>query len=149
MARSWNDQQKAEQSQLTMDCQPWQHSSGPKSAVGKGKVRKNSTKLGYYTEFHRESRKVKRSSAARQIESLIRTLGKTGDNDKFLGLVDQIKMKLDDYSNELSSQRAKEAIYLNSLTLAVINNCLFSRISKMMSDFPEYSEKLKTAYKHS
>ena len=145
MPRLWNDEERAEQSMLTTERQPWQHSSGPKSKKGKAKVRKNSMKSGYYTEFHCESRKVKRSTEARKIESLIRNLGKTEDNDKFLDLVDQIRKKLDDYSDELSSQRAKEAIYLNSLTLAVINNCIFTKINKMMSEIPEYSEKLQTA----
>jgi hypothetical protein len=145
MPRLWNNDERTEQSMLTMKRQPWQHSSGPKSEGGKARVRKNSMKTGYYSKFHRESRKVKRSTKARHIESAIRSLGKEKDDDKFLELVDQILNELDDYSNALSSPMVMEGVYLNSLVLAVINNSIFSRINRMMSKFPEYSEKLKTA----
>jgi hypothetical protein len=145
MARSWNDEQRIEQSRRTTLLEPWRFSCGPKKELSKQKVSRNALKNGYYSKSFRETRKVRRSSAARQIESLIRALGKEKDDDKFLELVDQILNELDDYSDAMSPQETIEATYLNSLTLTVVNNSIFSRISKMISDFPEYSDKLKTA----
>jgi hypothetical protein len=145
MARIWDDHQKAAQSLRTLERKPSNYSSGPKSEKGKAKVRRNSMKCGYFTEVHRNARKIRRSPEARHIESLIRTAGKTKDSDEFLNLVDQIMRKLDDYGTALSSQNIIEATYLNSLVLLTINKSLFNRITKMISEYPEYIEKLKTA----
>jgi hypothetical protein len=147
MARIWSDQERLDQSKLTTERSPWVQSTGPKGR-GKRKVRKNSTKHGYFSESHRDFRKSKRSPEARNIEGLIRKAGKTKDKQQFFPLVDEIRQKLDSFCNDLdlsglSPQKVLEGTYLNSLMLSTINNCLYSHVLETVSELREYSSRRK------
>jgi len=143
MARIWSEQERSEQSKLTLDRKIWEHSLGPITEQGKARVSKNSLKFGYYKEAHREARKYKRCSEVRQIEALIRKASRTTDNDEdFLQLVDLIQENLDRYCQEaepptLSPQRVFESVYLQSLVLTTINNSLYRRTRKIISKLNE------------
>jgi hypothetical protein len=45
-ARKWTHEQRAAQSAAIRAWQPWQHSTGPKSAIGKSKVSRNAYRGG-------------------------------------------------------------------------------------------------------
>jgi hypothetical protein len=140
MGRAWTDADKLEQSILTSNRKIWEHSVGPISTQGKAKVSRNSLKFGYYKEVHREARKYKRCPEVRKIEALIRKAEKTTDNDEsFLRIVNQIRASIDRYCQEsepstLSPQKVFESVYLQSLVLTTINNSLYRRTRKIISE---------------
>ena len=45
-ARKWSPEQRAAQSKAIHSWEPWQHSTGPKSAIGKEKVSRNAYRGG-------------------------------------------------------------------------------------------------------
>ncbi|MBT4290197.1 MAG: hypothetical protein HOD92_22965 [Deltaproteobacteria bacterium] len=139
MARTWNNEERAEQSRLTLERVPSSFSTGPRGKIGKDKVRRNSIKYGYFTESHREFRKGKRSPQARVIEKLIREICKTKDDSLRLDLINQVRQRLSEFCNELSPIAVLEATYLNSLVLVVVNKCIYSRVKEIVANIHEYS----------
>ena len=65
MPRQWTDAQRLAAAERARKNRPWQHSTGPRTVMGKRRSSKNSYKTGYYSVEHQVLRWYIRLAAQR------------------------------------------------------------------------------------
>jgi len=137
--RNWTVENSENQSNLIMEVQPWQYSTGPQTVTGKNRSRMNAKQHGFDTEILREIRKSARRPEVIELETLCKELikqVKSGDPDKLQPLTDQLESKFQvlskDYDDrQISPEMQMESQYTTVLMLKTINFAIHKGAMKL------------------
>jgi hypothetical protein len=137
--RKWTSSQRSEQSESIAGIQPWQQSTGPRSAIGKNRSKMNAVTHGFDTEILREIRKSARRPEVIELETLCKELikqVKSGDPDKLQPLTDQLESKFQELSEDyddrqISPEMQMESQYTTVLMLKTINFAIHKGAMKL------------------
>jgi hypothetical protein len=143
--KNWTSKHSREQSDLIMEVQPWQYSTGPRSAEGKSRSRMNAITHGFNTKMLREFRKSNRRKEVKEFENLCRELhklAKAGDMFKMLPVADQLEAKFqelsEDYTQkEISPEMQMEALHTNIMMLKTMTYAIRKEAMSLCSEIFE------------